>query len=353
MTRHSVAGAAQPASGLRGESDAAASPALEASAACVRVHHGESQIPAVAHFIWLGARFPWVNVLAIRSALERGGFERVVLHHEPGLASCGQLRDLARDTRFEARPCDPASTLGELGVTGTALSALYAELRSPAARANVLRAAILAREGGVYLDMDTVTLRPLSPLLQAGVFCGEEEIAFPAAKLSASAPFALVRALGLHALRAFCKHSARGIELFRRVDGWYARAVNNAVLGARPQHPFVLSLLTDMLELAPRRRRRRFALGTHLLQRRVARGATPELVIHPPQVFYPLGPELSHHWFRLRERVSLERVISTETRVVHWYASVENRALAESIVPDYVRRHARRQLFSALAEPFA
>jgi hypothetical protein len=294
-----------------------------------------------------------VNLLAIRSALERGGFERVVLHHEPGLAATGQLQDLARDARFDARVCDPVSTLAGLGVMGGPLSVLYAELRSPAARVNVLRAAILARDGGVYLDTDTVTLRPVTPLLQTGVFCGEEHVAFPATRLrAASAPLALAHALGLHALRALCKHSARGIERFRRVDHLYSRAVNNAVLGAQPQHPFVLSLLAGMLELSPVQRRRRFALGTHLLQRRVARGAPADLVIHPPQVFYPLGPEISHHWFRARERVSLEHVVSAETRIVHWYASVENRALAASIGPGYVRAHANRQLFSALAAPF-
>ena len=75
-------------------------------------------------------------------------------------------------------------------------------------------------------------------------------------------------------------------------------------------------------------------------------------VVHPPEVFYPLGPEISHQWFRVRPRVALDEALSPATRVVHWYASVENRALYERIDPAYVRAHAERQLFSALVRPF-
>jgi hypothetical protein len=75
--------------------------------------------------------------------------------------------------------------------------------------------------------------------------------------------------------------------------------------------------------------------------------------VHPPPVFYPLGPEISRHWFDVRAAAPLARVLSPETHVVHWYGSVRTRLLTSRIDPDYVRAHAGRQLFSELALPFA
>ena len=72
--------------------------------------------------------------------------------------------------------------------------------------------------------------------------------------------------------------------------------------------------------------------------------------MHPPEVFYPLGPELSEHWFRLNTRASLDEVLTSATRVVHWYASVRTRDRAPRVSPEWVTRHARDQLLSALLE---
>ena len=95
----------------------------------------------------------------------------------------------------------------------------------------------------------------------------------------------------------------------------------------------------------------RFALGTHLLQDAVSRH-TGLIEVHPAPVFYPLGPEISEHWFRSVRKPKLDAVLSPATRVVHWYASVRTRDLVPQVDPDWVRAHADRQLFSALALPF-
>ena len=50
----------------------------------------------------------------------------------------------------------------------------------------------------------------------------------------------------------------------------------------------------------------------------------------------------------MSRRVRLEAVLSPETRVVHWYASVRSRAKVAAIDPSYVRKHRERQLYSAL-----
>lgn len=122
-------------------------------------------IPATAHFIWLGATFPWTHVLAVASAAKNGGFSRIVLHldtpdavtpHKVALAAC--------ETPVEVRAVVPARIFAALGPEGARLAGLYQRLDKPAAKANVLRVALLYVEGGVYFDMDTITLRSLTPL---------------------------------------------------------------------------------------------------------------------------------------------------------------------------------------------
>ena len=82
--------------------------------------------------------------------------------------------------------------------------------------------------------------------------------------------------------------------------------------------------------------------------------APPDLTVHGPEVFYPLGPEMSRHWFHLRagRARDLQRVLLPETRVVHWYSSADSGRVTARIDPAYVRDNAERQLFSALALPF-
>ena len=46
-------------------------------------------------------------------------------------------------------------------------------------------------------------------------------------------------------------------------------------------------------------------------------------------------------------------MITEHTRLVHWYGSVETKHLVPQIDPEYVRKNASTQLFSALALPFA
>ena len=98
------------------------------------------------------------------------------------------------------------------------------------------------------------------------------------------------------------------------------------------------------------RRRVRFALGTHLLQRTAAESLEPDVEVLPPAAFYPLGPVLAEHWFRQRRSAPpLERLVSPETLVVHWYASGRVADLVPRIDEGWIRTHRDRQLFSRLA----
>jgi hypothetical protein len=81
----------------------------------------------------------------------------------------------------------------------------------------------------------------------------------------------------------------------------------------------------------------------------VADYAGADLHVLEPEAFFPLGPEISEHWFRESARVELDEVLGPRTLLVHWYASVRTRPYVEQIDARFVEAHAERQLFSALA----
>jgi len=245
----------------------------------------------------------------------------------------------------------PRTLFERLGSLGAPLTELHDKLNKPNARANMVRAAILATEGGVYLDTDTITVKSLDALRAAPVFCGRERVVLPAALIRDKRLRRVMKSWSLMALREACRQAPQGWRWFRHVEPWYPTAVNNAVVGAQPDHPLMRALVQAMVDLPASRHHVPYALGTHLLQDRVAQYEGDDLVVHPPAVFFPLGPEISHHWFRMRADTPLDEVLADDTHVVHWYASVRTKNIAPHIDEAYVRAHASRQLFSALALP--
>ena len=213
---------------------------------------------------------------------------------------------------------------------------------------------ILSLEGGVYLDLDTVTVGSLRDLCaEAEAFCGEERIVFPGQVRHSRNPAVQLLAQIRNGVRDVLGYVPHGWAIFRAVEGFYPRAVNGAVLASAPRGRFVTRALERLVELSPQVQTRSCGIGPHLIQEMAEKFSRPALAIHPPPVFYPLGPELSRHWFYLREgQARLERVLLPGTRVVHWYGSVGNQKLTSAIDPAYVRANAGRQLFSELALPF-
>jgi hypothetical protein len=309
-------------------------------------------IPATAHFIWIGRSLPWAHVVALRSAAKNGGFDRVVLHHDADLSGTPCWPDVVATPTVETRRLTPGRILARTPYAAE-LGAVFARLESAAAQSNLLRVALLYGEGGVYLDLDTVTVAPLTSLRASTTFfCGVERLAFPAWLRPRENPARFALGVGQSAARAALRHVPDGWRWFRAIEHWYPTAANNAVLGAAAEHPFTRRLLEAMASLPHDQQRIRFALGTHLLQRELSRWTGADVCVEPPEAFYPLGPEISEHWFRMRSHARLNDVLGDRTRVVHWYASNRTRQSAERITPDFVVRNAERQWFSALARPF-
>jgi len=308
-------------------------------------------IPARVHFCWIGARLPWAYVFAVLSAAERGGLPEVTLNHTDPLEDCAETRALTGAAGVTLRRIDPTAYLAEAGDAlgvGVGLALLYGRIASPVMRTDLLRAAILYRQGGIYLDLDTITVASLAPLLDTPQFVGHEYIVWPHFVRTSRSPARWARSLALDLMRKTMRHAAHGWKGFRRIERLYYRGLNNAVMGAEPNSVLFARYLRAMLIVTPDRLLEAYALGPDLLQDMVGAGQTDDLTIHSPQVFYPLPPEISEHWFRASRTVKLDRVLSAETRVVHWYASVRTKTRVAQINPAYVETHRQNQLYSAL-----
>ncbi|MGE4481474.1 glycosyltransferase [Acidocella sp.] len=309
-------------------------------------------IPGTLHFCWIGPSLAWAHGFALLSAVARSGMDDVCLHHTDPLADGPVVRALAAaGVRFHHADA-PALLLAAQETLGLddALTRLYVRLQSPVQRADMLRAAILYLHGGVYMDVDTLTVAPLTPLLGASQFIGAERIVWPHWVYRSRSPLVWAKHLGLDVLRKGLRRAPGGWRGFRFVEGWYVPAVNNAVMGCVAGAPLLAAVLRAMAALPPDEPPGPYALGPDLYQALLEADPWPGLVVHEPACFYPLAPEISEHWFRpcRNAPAALGRVVRPETRVVHWYGSVRTKPYVARISPDYVRAHRRTQLYSAL-----
>ena len=233
-------------------------------------------IPKLAHFCWIGSRLPWAYAFAVLSAAARGGMDEVILHHTDELEDGPVLRALRQTPGIRLSRTDPLACLAPVqAALGLAegLTGLYDRLSSPVMRADVLRAAILYSQGGIYLDLDTLTVAPLSPLLGVPQFIGQEYIVWPHWVRSSRSPLVWARHLTLDVMRKAMRRAPQGWRAFRLVQGLYFRGVNNAVMGGVPGAPLFEAYLRAMAALPPARLAEPYALGPDLLQAIVERGS--------------------------------------------------------------------------------
>ena len=271
-----------------------------------------------------------------------GGFDRVILHYTDDLSQSPYWAELQASDKIELRHFTPDTVFARLGGRGEALQRLFDTLVQPAARANMVRAALLYSEGGVYLDTDTITTQSLAPLRASyGVFFGEEHVVLPAHVARSINPLARIGALLKDGVRDICRRMPHGWRTFRKIAPYYAVSANNAVLASAPGHPFIGELLDRMVTMPKKRQLVRYALGTHLLQE-VARDlrGSDDVFVAAPDVFYPLGPEVSQHWFRSGSADDINALLLPDTRVVHWYASVRTKEIVPKLTPEVVLAHA-------------
>lgn len=230
-------------------------------------------IPHHFHLIWIGKRFPFVNRLAVESLRQTNPGARITVHFEdpPDNADWKAL-----DKVVELRPLDLPALLGALPPSMSAVVPVLSGISSgyPAGRSNILRYLILYREGGVYLDFDTLTVKDYSPLLGHPAFIGEESVFKPdddrvAGRIKPEiVPLGILFGLSYYGSYFNCRHfgdSALGNALNRLcMKGWSIDKLNNAVLGAEAANPFFGRALALVPETDPKIR---YALGPILMNR--------------------------------------------------------------------------------------
>jgi hypothetical protein len=327
----------------------------------------ESQllIPNRYHFVWFGAQFPAANRVAIESCLARCQGAQVTLWHSDELSQHADYRALL-DAGLRVERLDTGAIFAALAeahqragaeegpLDVVRLQHIWCTVRSHVSRSNLARAIVLYLRGGIYLDLDVLVVRDLLPLRRYPAFVGSEHIVWPGWACRGVSVQRLVKSPLLDLLRKVTVALPEGERLFQRTAGWYPRAVNGAVLGARAGHPFLSWLLQRTSEVPEAEWQLKHRLGTHVLQRSEDGYPGTDLMILPPEAFFPLGPVVSRQYFRQRERPeqTAQRIVGPETYALHWYSSVTDiTAFSSEELSGMARRSVYGHLCSAYTAP--
>lgn len=298
-----------------------------------------SDHPLRVHFVWTGSRFPYHARLAIESAIVAMPEARIDLDLVVGAAGDPSAADHFRTVAAYDRATVTRWTPGELfehcPLGPAPYQALLGRLpaRSPAAVSNLARLAILYTRGGVYLDTDVLVLRGLHRPSVHGSYVGVERVwdGNRSRIERGFGPIAALKATPWAVRWAACRVDSAvwhgRLRLADRIsdDGHTREQVNNAVIGAPAESPFIAFALAQALEVDPSIR---FALGPNLLDDVVR--AEPRLAcVAPASRFYAVPPGLSHRFFSDR---TLE--LPVDAQVIHYVASNHRRLLADLDIDD-------------------
>lgn len=301
-------------------------------------------IPNTIHFVWSGRKFPSVFAFAVRSAAAANPGWKVLIHvdDEPvGVPEWESLRSVA-----EILPGRPEDILGAVPGFGSRLVDLHRSIAPQyhAGRSNLVRLAILAREGGWYLDFDTLVVGSLADLSRAEqAVVGEELVwkddearvakGFSASMIPSSVAFGLSWVLA----RIGISDRSPLESALRRF--WGRRELNNAVLACEPGHPW----FTRLLELACGQDPSiRFALGPALVNRAWREPGGAELPRRMgPEAFYQFPPSQTCRYFR-RGR------LPPGALVLHWCSS-NHKDILPRMDRDWIADHAGSSPWAAHA----
>ncbi len=307
-------------------------------------------IPNQFHLIWIGRQFPFVYRLAVESLVQTQSHSKIVVHFQD--PPQGNQDWDALQKKVEFRPIDMTQLLAGLPPSIAATASVLEKISSayPAGKSNVLRYLILYREGGIYLDFDTITLNSFAALLENHAFVGEEKVFRcdddrVAGKWTWSYPFyGALFGLSYGLSYTNCRWLG-GIKLIETMNAglmhaWSANKLNNAVLGAEPKNPF----FAQALELIPSTNASmRFALGPMLMNRTYSETNPDSIRRLPPPYFYAIPPSQTFRFF-----FGSPMKLPEEAIVLHWCSS-NHRSLAPSLTRKALESAASPHLYGQLA----
>ncbi len=276
-------------------------------------------IPKLIHFVWSGKSFPFPFALAVKSAVLRHPGWRVRLHvgvepvGNPHWESILPLVEVSRE--------DPETVLARVETHGARLVELHRAVPAsyPAGRSNLVRLAILASEGGWYLDFDTLCAGRLDTIATEGAAIGEEWVwrydqervsrGFSVRMVPSVVAFA---ASWMGARAGLLRPDGMTESVLRRI--WGRKELNNAVIGAEPGHPWIARLLELACAQDPAIR---FALGPALVNLGWNDpGSAPRPLRVPSEGFYQFPPSQTCRYFR-----APRRDLPRQAVILHWCSS--------------------------------
>jgi hypothetical protein len=316
-----------------------------------------ASIPNQAVFVWDDSFFPYGAYLSMRSAARRGGFDAIYLLKTPQLDGVAGFERLRQEVP-QLRPVniDLPGWLEEARVDCIdellAANAFLKERKYHGSVSDMLRSLWLLLNGGVYMDTDTLSLRPFGPLLDQQGFLAQEHILVSSKVWRRNSRWRYFKTAPLTLFRDLCARASFGIRWFRRFESFYVLAIHNAVMGFRKGHPMMRDVLSQIAQRYPRRPQRYPLLGPDTLQDLEEQNSYEGVRVYPPAYFSPLGPTMTFQYFHPRRPKVVDalrqQAILPETVALHWSGN----ATTGKITPqndDDVRRLAGTQLFSRLA----
>ena len=296
-------------------------------------------IPNRVFFIWFGNKLPLSTGLAILSAKQIQKPEETILYIESKADEIsGEGYDLIKNEPGITLKKINDSIFADLEDNGIC-NHLFHILKSPASKVNLLRLALLYKGGGVYLDTDTIAVKPWNDLLQYKGFCGLEPVTFPQELYNSKNPFFYLFAWIRFFWRFLCVYLPRGEQIFRLTERFYSFCASNAILGSEAKNVFFERVFATINEMEEKEQLKRYRLGTHVIQKATKNKSSEIMEMLPPAYFYPVGPDVSVHLFRDGSAKRLNKILLPQTRIVHWYNSVENKFLHQQLNLKWIEEH--------------
>jgi hypothetical protein len=296
-------------------------------------------IPNRVFFIWFGNKLPLATGLAILSTKQVQNPDETILYIESEEGEmCGEGYDLIKDVSGITFKKIDESIFADLGDNGIC-SHLYKLLKKPVSKTNLLRYALLYKQGGVYLDTDIITVKPWNDLLQYKGFCGLEPVAFPQKLYASKNPLFYLFAWIRFFWRLLCVYLPHGEQIFRPTEKLFSLSANGAILGSEPGNKFFAEAFVEINKMSKEEQLKHYRLGTHIMQKVTKNKTSENMQMFPPEYFYPVGPDISVHLFRKGSASRLNKIILPQTRIIHWYNSVEKKYLRQQLNKKWLEEH--------------
>ena len=291
-------------------------------------------IPSRLIFVWIGKVLPISTQLAIHSAYLNDSAQEILLVQEGLDENQTSIKELKKHTNLKIYKFDE-SWIDDVPHNQKTKD-IFKTLSRPESRSNIIRMISLWRWGGIYLDTDTVTLKDLNLLRLNESFCGKEPVLFPFILKKKPWTLQWIWVFILFSFRFVATHIPLGYLFFLPLQKLCYQKVNNAILGSVSHSDFLQKYFDYIVSIPKKKWTRRFYFGTYALQE-VIKSKDLKTKVYPSRFFYPLGPEICHHWFR--RCVFWKSIISSDCLLVHWYQSVEKRFLKQPINKEWIQKN--------------